>query len=51
MKDHHPFTKLGELLMPESVVEALHLSIEEVSLGLGPREFARKFLEDNAWAS
>ncbi|KAI5399752.1 hypothetical protein KIW84_064909 [Lathyrus oleraceus] len=50
MKDHHPFTKLGELLMPEPVAEALHLSVEEVTLGLGPRGFSRKFLEDKARA-
>ncbi|KAI5419245.1 hypothetical protein KIW84_043426 [Lathyrus oleraceus] len=50
VKDHPPFTKLGEPLMPESVAEALHLPIEEVSLGLGPRGFARKFLEEKAWA-
>ncbi|KAI5441800.1 hypothetical protein KIW84_011024 [Lathyrus oleraceus] len=31
MKDHPPFIKLGELLMPKSVVEALHLSVEEES--------------------
>ncbi|KAI5444492.1 hypothetical protein KIW84_012935 [Lathyrus oleraceus] len=29
VKDHPPFTKLGELLMPESVAEALHLYVEE----------------------
>ncbi|KAI5396994.1 hypothetical protein KIW84_062990 [Lathyrus oleraceus] len=50
VKDHPPFTKLGEPLLPESVAEALHLPIEEVSLGLGPRGFARKFLEEKAWA-
>lgn len=36
--------------MPESVAEALHLSVEEVSLDLGPWRFSRKFLEDKAWA-
>lgn len=36
--------------MPESFAEALHLPIDEVNLGLGPRGFARKFLEDKAWA-
>ncbi|KAI5436872.1 hypothetical protein KIW84_023118 [Lathyrus oleraceus] len=36
--------------MLESVAEALHLPTEEVSLGLGPRGFARRFLEDKAWA-
>ncbi|KAI5420195.1 hypothetical protein KIW84_044107 [Lathyrus oleraceus] len=50
VKDHPPFAKLGEPLMPESVAEALHLPIEEVSLGLRPRGFAIKFLEDKAWA-
>ncbi|XP_050908873.1 uncharacterized protein LOC127122609 [Lathyrus oleraceus] len=50
VKDHSPFTKLGELLMPELVAEALHLYVEEVSFGLGPRGFSRKFLEDKAWA-
>ncbi|XP_050897289.1 uncharacterized protein LOC127104125 [Lathyrus oleraceus] len=50
VKDHPPFTKLGEPLIPESVAEALHLPIEEVSLVLGPRGFARKFLEEKAWA-
>ncbi|XP_050889482.1 uncharacterized protein LOC127094732 [Lathyrus oleraceus] len=50
VKDHPSFTKLGEPLMPESVAEALHLPIEEVSLGLGHREFAKKLLEDKAWA-
>ncbi|KAI5436339.1 hypothetical protein KIW84_022712 [Lathyrus oleraceus] len=50
VKDHPPFTKLGELLIHESVVEALHLSIDEVYLGLGPRVFSRKFLEDKAYA-
>ncbi|KAI5388389.1 hypothetical protein KIW84_074182 [Lathyrus oleraceus] len=50
VKDHPPFTKLGKLLMPESVAEALHLSIEEVPLGIGPRGFSRKFLEDKEWA-
>lgn len=50
VKDHPPFTKLGKLLLPESVVEALHLPIEEVSLSLGPRGFARKFLEETLWA-
>ncbi|KAI5428021.1 hypothetical protein KIW84_033146 [Lathyrus oleraceus] len=50
VKDHPPFTKLGKPLMPESVTEALHLPIEEVSLGLEPMGFARKFLEDKAWA-
>ncbi|KAI5426979.1 hypothetical protein KIW84_032417 [Lathyrus oleraceus] len=29
VKDHPPFTKLGELLMPKSVVEALHIFVEE----------------------
>lgn len=48
VKYHPPFTKLGELLTPESFAEALHLSVEEVSLGFGPRVFARKFLEDKA---
>ncbi|KAI5430408.1 hypothetical protein KIW84_034840 [Lathyrus oleraceus] len=50
VKERPPFTKLGEPLMPETVAEALHLPIEEVSLGLGPMGFARKFLEDKAWA-
>lgn len=50
VKDHPSFTKLGEPLMPESVAEVLPLPIEEVSLGLGPRGFARKFLEEKAWA-
>ncbi|XP_050915382.1 uncharacterized protein LOC127130411 [Lathyrus oleraceus] len=50
VKDHPPFTKLGELLMPKSVVEALHIFVEEVTLGLGPRGFSRKFLEEKAWA-
>ncbi|KAI5441768.1 hypothetical protein KIW84_011001 [Lathyrus oleraceus] len=36
--------------MPESVAEALYLPIEDVFLSLGPRGFARKFLEDKAWA-
>ncbi|KAI5442996.1 hypothetical protein KIW84_011874 [Lathyrus oleraceus] len=49
VKYHPPFTKLGELLMPESVVEALHLSVEEVTLGVGPSGFSRKFLE--SWNS
>lgn len=44
VKDHPPFVKLGELLMPESVVEVLHLSIEEVALGIGPRGFLK-----NSW--
>lgn len=34
VKYHPPFTKLDEPLMPKSVAEALHLPIEEVSLGL-----------------
>ncbi|XP_050896290.1 uncharacterized protein LOC127103035 [Lathyrus oleraceus] len=38
------------MLMPESVAEALHLSIEEVTLSLGPRGFYRKFLEEKARA-
>lgn len=50
MKDHHYFTKLGELLMPESIAEALHLSIKEITLGLGPKGFSRKFLEEKTWA-
>lgn len=48
VKDHPPFTKLGEPLTHESVTKALHLPIEKVSLGLGPRGFAIKFLEDKA---
>ncbi|XP_050891020.1 uncharacterized protein LOC127096502 [Lathyrus oleraceus] len=50
VKDHPPFTKLDEPLLPESVAEALHLPIEKVSLGLGPRGFTIKFLEEKAWA-
>ena len=50
MNDHPPFTKLGELLTSESVAEALHLSVEEVTLGLGPMRFSRKLLEEKAWA-
>ncbi|KAI5434238.1 hypothetical protein KIW84_021199 [Lathyrus oleraceus] len=36
--------------MSESVAEALHLSVEEVTLGLGPRGFSRKLLEENSRA-
>ncbi|KAI5396617.1 hypothetical protein KIW84_062715 [Lathyrus oleraceus] len=50
VKDHPPFAMLGELLMSESVFEALHLSVEEVALGLGPKGFSRKLLEEKAWA-
>ncbi|KAI5436292.1 hypothetical protein KIW84_022675 [Lathyrus oleraceus] len=50
VKEHPPFTKLGELLLSESVAEALHLSIEKVTLGMGPKWFSRKFLEEKAWA-
>ncbi|KAI5442009.1 hypothetical protein KIW84_011177 [Lathyrus oleraceus] len=36
--------------MPKSVPKELHLSADEVKLGLGPRGISRKFLEDKAWA-
>ncbi|KAI5436600.1 hypothetical protein KIW84_022922 [Lathyrus oleraceus] len=49
MKDHLPFTSLGEQLTSESVVEVLHITVEEVTLGLGPRELSKKFLEEKAW--
>ncbi|KAI5419832.1 hypothetical protein KIW84_043838 [Lathyrus oleraceus] len=41
---------LSQYYDPPLSSEALHLSNEEVSLGLGARGFARKFLEDKAWA-
>lgn len=50
VKYHPLFTKLGELLTSELVAEALHLYVEEVTLGLGPRGFYRNFLEEKAWA-
>lgn len=50
MKDCIPFTNLGELLAFKSVVDALHLSVEEVALGLGSRGFSREFLEEKACA-
>lgn len=36
VKDHPPFTNLGRRLISESDAEVLHLSVEEVALGLGP---------------
>ncbi|KAI5383845.1 hypothetical protein KIW84_070997 [Lathyrus oleraceus] len=49
LKDHPPFTNLGEELIPELVVEDLHLTITEVTSSLGPRGFSKQFLQEKAW--
>ncbi|XP_050875585.1 uncharacterized protein LOC127079217 [Lathyrus oleraceus] len=48
LKDHAPFTGLGEELTPKKAAEALHLIVREVTPSLGPKGFTRNFLEEKA---
>lgn len=50
LKDHPSFTILGKELVPEAVAKALHMTILEVTFGLGPIRFSKKILEEKAWA-